>query len=635
MTVQTTNRRVSYVGDGVTLSFPVPFAFLAASDLQVTGGGGYSVSGAGNPAGGAVLFTTAPTAGSRVEILRKMQRTQDTSYVPNDPFPAKAHETALDKLTMIAQEDADELLGHEVLFSRVVRAAHAIPPLQEDRAGMFLSFDAAGNPIMAGGLGADPALRSDLAAGNGASLIGVKPGLSAAQVFDNLHDIRGFGARGGGENDSAAFREALESGRRILIPNGEWLADIDFSNLQGSRLSGESRDKTIIKNWTTTGPGQAMRFDNASAPCQNHLIEHLTLRKRGASAEIDGVFFGASGGEIHQQEFITFRDMQIRGFRHNINVTGRLIWTQFAEVHSFQSTECSLRVVSPYNVSHLGFSSCRLGNAGTYGVYAEKNAGDTFGSWNFWDTNIELCQLNAFRLFGTVGISGLTIIGGYFEENAVGIPEGNVDPRRAVINIHPAVAHGVIIDGNTFYGSGGSPQDWHIHLAPDDGSGRIGPNRVGAANLGAVAILGGNFFVEAQGGGVGTLELNAGSRALVNLVEDEPQTFVASLTGCTTTPTGTIRAVKQGRQVTLYIPAITGTSNSTAATLTGMPEALRPVRDQSLVGRVQDATAGVGIGLLQVLTTGVIALDVGAGGGPFASTGTKGLPTQTVTYSVD
>ena len=49
-----------------------------------------------------------PPTGSTLIIVRRVNLTQLTNYVENDPFPAESHENALDKLTMAVQElDAD------------------------------------------------------------------------------------------------------------------------------------------------------------------------------------------------------------------------------------------------------------------------------------------------------------------------------------------------------------------------------------------------------------------------------------------------------------------------------------------------------------------------------------------------
>lgn len=116
MTVSSEESSVSYNTDAVTTSFPVPFYFLANVHLRVwlfdvnantetdlVLGSAYQVSGAGDPAGGTVITSIAYRAGYRLNVERVVPITQETAYQRNDPFPASAHERALDKLTMICQ----------------------------------------------------------------------------------------------------------------------------------------------------------------------------------------------------------------------------------------------------------------------------------------------------------------------------------------------------------------------------------------------------------------------------------------------------------------------------------------------------------------------------------------------------
>jgi hypothetical protein len=157
MTVNTTTSRADYLGDGTSTAFAVPFVFFATSELRVierviaTGvettlvqGTQYTVSG-GNGSTGTVTATAAPTAAVQWTILRNTARTQLTDYSANDAFPAETHERALDRLTAIAQEvERDQ--------AQAVRVAPTDPvslilPAGPARAGRFLGFDSAGNPI--------------------------------------------------------------------------------------------------------------------------------------------------------------------------------------------------------------------------------------------------------------------------------------------------------------------------------------------------------------------------------------------------------------------------------------------------------------------------------------------------------
>lgn len=129
MTVSSEQSSVTYVGNGVTVLFAIPYYFLEKTHITVslvssTGAVipkvldvDYTVSGAGNQAGGSLTFTVAPPNLSTLVILREVPVTQLTDYQPNDDFPAESHERALDKLTMIAQqlvEDDGRALKHPV-----------------------------------------------------------------------------------------------------------------------------------------------------------------------------------------------------------------------------------------------------------------------------------------------------------------------------------------------------------------------------------------------------------------------------------------------------------------------------------------------------------------------------------------
>lgn len=151
MTVSTTTSRVEYAGNGSTTAFSVPFYFLANGDLKVYKAGTlqtitthYTVSGAGNPAGGTVTFGTAPALSQTVVIFRDPALTQSTDYAPNDPFPAESHEQALDRLTMIAQRLNDKL-GQALLVPNDEQFSGVVPS-RDARAGRYLVFDSNGNP---------------------------------------------------------------------------------------------------------------------------------------------------------------------------------------------------------------------------------------------------------------------------------------------------------------------------------------------------------------------------------------------------------------------------------------------------------------------------------------------------------
>lgn len=114
MTVAAKPATISYIEDGISVAFAVPFRFKAASDLVVERlsdgvvatlqlGTDYSVTGGMTDAGGTLTRTVA-TNGAILWITRDTARAQPMTYATGDRFPAASHEEALDRQMLIAQE---------------------------------------------------------------------------------------------------------------------------------------------------------------------------------------------------------------------------------------------------------------------------------------------------------------------------------------------------------------------------------------------------------------------------------------------------------------------------------------------------------------------------------------------------
>lgn len=159
MTVSSTTTKVSASGDGSTAAFNYTFKIFADSEMEViirsstgtettkTLTTHYTVSGAGNDAGGTVTFTSGniPASGETVVLRRNLALTQGTDYVENDPFPANSHEDGLDRLTMITQGIQEEL-------DRAIKASktNTISSVEfaisaADRANKIFAFDGSGD----------------------------------------------------------------------------------------------------------------------------------------------------------------------------------------------------------------------------------------------------------------------------------------------------------------------------------------------------------------------------------------------------------------------------------------------------------------------------------------------------------
>jgi hypothetical protein len=248
MTISTTDSRISYNGNGVTTVFAFPYRFLANADLvvvEVSSTGvetvktlttHYTLTGAGDDAGGSVTMLVAPAVGTRLIVYRDTAITQETDYISGDPFPAETHERALDRLTMIAQEvgsDADRSIkvpvGDPSSLSTVLPAA-------ANRKDKFVVFDATTGEVEVSTVTQTQvasAVAAAYAAGSTADAVTYTPegtGAVALSVQAYLRSmsvsIKAFGATGDGvTDDTDAIQAALteNAGGNVYIPDGTFL----------------------------------------------------------------------------------------------------------------------------------------------------------------------------------------------------------------------------------------------------------------------------------------------------------------------------------------------------------------------------------------------------------------------------
>jgi hypothetical protein len=151
-----------------------------------------------------------------------------------------------------------------------------------------------------------------------------------------------------------------------------------------------------------------------------------------------------------------------------------------------------------------------------------------------------------------------------------------------------------------------------------------------------------NLMIQAGGSTRITVDASSGGATFSNTVTADSiisskfyteGAFTGTLTNCTTSPTGTFSYVRVGKHVTLKIPSVTGTSNTNAMTITGLPAAITPSADIQLGhGKDVDCTDNGSIGLCVVLVTSTGTLKYAAPTGGsftgFTTSGTKGVGTS-------
>ncbi|NCH53288.1 glycosyl hydrolase family 28-related protein [Cronobacter malonaticus] len=270
MTVSSQQSYVEYIGDGVTKTFTITYYFILGSDISITltdssgtetnliYGVDYSVVGDGSSTGGTATLNVAPASGVAVNIYRNPPVTQETVYYENGKFPAKSHEKALDKLTMIIQSLIYKVNIFNSKAVKVPEVGNWVSPKIADRKNKLFGWDDSGYPtavLPPSGSASDVMI--ELAKPTGASLIGVQPQGNLSQVIQFVSPEQ-FGAKGDGTtNDTASIQAAIDwafnNGGGVVRLGPKVYRAANLTLKPRVFLSGSGIVATVIKapdNWT-------------------------------------------------------------------------------------------------------------------------------------------------------------------------------------------------------------------------------------------------------------------------------------------------------------------------------------------------------------------------------------------------
>jgi hypothetical protein len=270
--------RVQYIADGALRVFTYPFPIFVAEDLQVFLGAasqsaGYSVSGAGTTAGGAVTFDAAPAAGTAVTLRRRVTVERTSDFRESGPLPASALNQEFSRLTASVQQVA----GDQDLMLRYADTdlpASTQLPGRAERQGKLLSFDSAGNPTVR------PPVDEE------ALSTYVPPGAGAVSrpVRDKLADvvsIKDFGAVGDGMvDDTLAIQAALTTAKAVHVPPGTYRITNTLTLGHGKSLIGAGQS-AVIK-------GASTAFDLIQIPDGYATLSNLRLEQGKAGVRLFG-----------------------------------------------------------------------------------------------------------------------------------------------------------------------------------------------------------------------------------------------------------------------------------------------------------------------------------------------------------
>lgn len=139
ITIGDVSPRIQYTGDGTQTAFPFPFPIFAPENLTVylddaQATTGYTVTGAGNSAGGTVTFDTAPANGVRVTLIRSLSIQRVTDFQQGGAFRAKVVNDEMDYLTAALQQLQEALRRAPMLGPATAAALPIVVPEPKDGA---------------------------------------------------------------------------------------------------------------------------------------------------------------------------------------------------------------------------------------------------------------------------------------------------------------------------------------------------------------------------------------------------------------------------------------------------------------------------------------------------------------------
>lgn len=648
MSISSTDRVAGpYAGNGVATAFPFEFKVFQRSDVLVA-----FVSAAGAESvlvldsdytvalnadqdvepGGTVTLSAPLVTGETLTVTSQVPATQPVVLTNLGAFLPAVINSALDRLTILIQQ----CLG---LFSRALAlpasetGGDASIPGAAERAGKFLAFDALGRPTVALPVVDSAAdVRLDLASpasGKGAEMVAtavhtfnkLSEALNAidwaAQQSGALNVLRyippsEWSAIKAGTSTydcTAAIQSGLNAvgsvgGGAVFFPKGAYV----FSSITVPakvRLIGDGLDVTYLKT-STTGAAITL-IASVSHGCS---VEQLTLQQTGT---VQGK--GIAGTDVY---WFNTKFVRVTGFVDNLYFSKAIYHT-----HKRLFSENSTNGVNYY------------GSVGTWNT-------DWFNNVLTFDT----CRFSSCTAAG-VAIKGCEVvfINPDFSGNATGL--------RVYGDASGGRAHGVYVISpyveSTDIGFGFT----HAYVTLDGGFIQGGPSAGAAAYTSIIdadeSIVRWNGKMRDQdyfdygwrltNNSELLCQSNfSGSMKAANIVDSTSfagftfqETFNATLTGCTTTPTVVGRYSVSNGQVVISIPANVATSNSTSCTVTGLPGGAWPAREQITTGSYFNDGIEV-TGTLRVTTGGVIVLSNGAYGTAFTSSGLKGHRGLTISY---
>lgn len=295
---------IRYTASGTDTIFEYPFPIFASEDLKVSLNGaeqvsGFTILGAGDTAGGSVVFDAPPANGTIIALIRDLPIERVTDYLEGGNFSATSINTELDYMIAAIQQ-----IGREndtmLRYADTEEPAGVSLPERSLRANRALGFDGNGNPI-AVSLEGSMASPDYTAIGTGATT------RTAHDKFGDITSIKDFGAVGDGlSDDTNAIINALNASDTIYIPEGVYLVSGTirltarqsvFGSGQASIIRAQSNTFNVIEvvedhcalaDFRIEGGDIGIKLFGLTRPCVQTSVRDITIVQANTGVQLDG-----------------------------------------------------------------------------------------------------------------------------------------------------------------------------------------------------------------------------------------------------------------------------------------------------------------------------------------------------------
>jgi hypothetical protein len=501
----------------------------------------------------------------------------------------------------------------------------------------------------------------ELLSSSGSSLVGfiqAGTGATSRTVQAKLRDVvsvKDFGAVGNAvADDTAAIQAAIN--RAVAIRGTVFIPPADagayykitapLTVSAPISIIGDNAFGSLLFGVGMSAGAYILDFDCLAANNVGPIhISGLTIRSA------DGV---PNALRLKNVTNVLVKEVSLYGVTTGIAIQGTRCYTHsFEQVVGYQISDATVRFAAGFTGGgQFTFDGCTFTTSTSAGAFVIPSTALT-DNLSFIGCNWEQCVGVGLFIAGTC--SGISIvgcrteggdtfdfnfrpdsaseyIGGINVSGCVFSASDNAAAERIILGGGSGTVRGFSITGNYITHGSDSYAGKLVQLNGDGESGLIAGNMVRgttAAGAGVVNTQRAGVVVFSNENLTGKLPEYWGTASW----SVSQSTYTATATGMTTSPTGTVTYSVVGNTVTLDIPSISGTSNSTSFTLTGGPVAIRPAADKDFLMPITDNGTSA-LGFARMKTTGVIELYATVAGNSFTASGTKAVRPNSISYTL-